>query len=298
MTRTRLLAQKQAQAPLALGPAVTRWLSQVTRERPSLLTGHVGQLAQALKFSTAPLRLFSDAAESFPAAAASSAGAAATPEHAAAVSKSALKKAEKSAKKAESAGVGAGTVAAPTNAAPAAKPAAAAADAEADGIAVCDFRVGVITKAWVHPTADRLYCEEIDVGDASGPRQIASGLREHFSLEQMQGVRVVVVANLKPRPLAGFVSNGMVLCATGADGKVEFVAPPASARVGERVSFAEYEGAAPADPKRMDKKKIFDAVAPGLRVNDSCVATWNGIPFMTSGGPCTVPESAKGGAIK
>ena len=134
------------------------------------------------------------------------------------------------------------------------------------------------------------------MGDATGPRQIASGLQGSFSLEEMQQRRCVVVANLKPRPLAGFVSNGMVLCATTPEGKVEFVEPPAGAAVGERVAFAGHAGAA-ADPKRMDKKKIFDKVAPGLKVDATCKATWNGVPFMTSAGPCTV-RSAVGALIK
>lgn len=72
---------------------------------------------------------------------------------------------------------------------------------------------------WNHEDAERLYCEEIDVGE-DAPRQIASGLREHVSLEEMQGSLVLVVCNLRPAKLAGFVSNGMVLAAKGSDGKV------------------------------------------------------------------------------
>ena len=49
-----------------------------------------------------------------------------------------------------------------------------------------DVRVGKIVKVWNHPEAERLYCEEIDVGEEV-PRQIASGLREHYSLEEMEG---------------------------------------------------------------------------------------------------------------
>ena len=49
-----------------------------------------------------------------------------------------------------------------------------------------------------HETADKLYCEEIDVGEAE-PRQIASGLVPHYTLEQMMGKRLIVVANLKVR---------------------------------------------------------------------------------------------------
>ena len=48
----------------------------------------------------------------------------------------------------------------------------------------------------------------------SEPRQIASGLAKVYTLEEMQNRRIIVVCNLKPRKLAGFKSNGMVLCAT------------------------------------------------------------------------------------
>jgi aminoacyl tRNA synthase complex-interacting multifunctional protein 1 len=57
-----------------------------------------------------------------------------------------------------------------------------------------EFKVGVITKVWVHESADKLYCEEIDVGEEV-PRQIASGLRNHFTLDEMIGQRLLVVAN-------------------------------------------------------------------------------------------------------
>lgn len=75
-----------------------------------------------------------------------------------------------------------------------------------------DIRVGQINKVWLHPEADKLYCEEIDVGE-DAPREIASGLREHYTLEQMEGRKVLVVCNLKAAKIVGFTSNGMVLAA-------------------------------------------------------------------------------------
>lgn len=58
------------------------------------------------------------------------------------------------------------------------------------------------------------------------------GLVPYYTLEDMQDRKVIVVANLLPRKLVGFKSNGMVLCAssTGEDGKerVEFIDPPLS----------------------------------------------------------------------
>lgn len=101
-----------------------------------------------------------------------------------------------------------------------------------------DLRVGVITAVKKHETAEKLYCEEIDVGE-DVPRAIASGLVPYYTLEQMQGRRLIAVCNLKPRNLVGFKSHGMVLCAstTLEDGttKVEFVDPPASAKAGDRI---------------------------------------------------------------
>lgn len=82
------------------------------------------------------------------------------------------------------------------------------------------FFSGKFDKVWNHEEAERLYCEEIDVGEET-PRQIASGLREHVAREDMEGSLVLVVCNLKPAKLAGFVSNGMVLAAKGPDGKVK-----------------------------------------------------------------------------
>jgi methionine--tRNA ligase beta chain len=67
-------------------------------------------------------------------------------------------------------------------------------------------------KVWNHPDADKLFCEEINVGEEN-PRQIASGLRAHYSLEDMQDRKVLVVCNLKSSKIVGFVSEGMVLAA-------------------------------------------------------------------------------------
>ena len=51
------------------------------------------------------------------------------------------------------------------------------------------------------------------------------------------------------------------------------------------------------DEQLNPKKKVFESVAPDLITNDDCVATYKGIPFMTSAGPCKV-ATVKGGGIK
>jgi aminoacyl tRNA synthase complex-interacting multifunctional protein 1 len=164
-----------------------------------------------------------------------------------------------------------------------------------------EFKVGVITKVWVHPTADKLYCEEIDVGE-SEPRQIASGLRPHFSLEEMMGQRLLVVSNLKAKNLVGFKSFGMVLCAKepatedGASEKVEFVEPPADAPIGEVVTFEGLPAPEPLTAAQVEKKKIFLACVDGLKTSDTGVALWNGHVFTTSTGPCKA-KTILGGAM-
>ncbi len=69
-----------------------------------------------------------------------------------------------------------------------------------------DIRVGVIVKCWEHPDADKLLCEEIDMGEAS-VRTIASGLRAHYPAADMVGKKVLVLANLKDRTMVGFKSQ-------------------------------------------------------------------------------------------
>ena len=73
-----------------------------------------------------------------------------------------------------------------------------------------DIRVGVIVKCWNHADSEKLLCEEIDVGEGN-PRSIASGLRAHYTAEEMTGKKVVVLANLKERPMAGFKSQVIII---------------------------------------------------------------------------------------
>ncbi len=70
-----------------------------------------------------------------------------------------------------------------------------------------DFRVGFVIKCWDHPEADKLLCEDVDIGEATGPRKIASGLRAHYSASELEGKKVIVLANLKDRTMVGFKSQ-------------------------------------------------------------------------------------------
>ena len=158
-----------------------------------------------------------------------------------------------------------------------------------------DLRVGQIVSVKKHETADKLYCEEIDIGEDE-PRQIASGLVPHYTLEEMQGHRLIVVANLKPRSLVGFKSCGMVLCAAkgmGHDETVEFLEPPADAPLGARVT-AEGLTNEPLSQKQCDKQKAFATIAEDLSTNEEGVGMWKGLRLMCEGEPCVAPTIRDG----
>jgi len=161
-----------------------------------------------------------------------------------------------------------------------------------------DLRVGQIVSVKKHDTADKLYCEEIDIGEEE-PRQIASGLVPHYTLEEMQGRRLIVVANLKPRALMGFKSCGMVLCAAkgmGLDEKVEFLEPPADAPLGARVT-AEGLKNEPLSQKQCDKQKAFAVVAVDLHTDEDGVGKWKELRLLCEGKPCVAP-TVRGGEIR
>ncbi len=93
-----------------------------------------------------------------------------------------------------------------------------------DDFAKLDLRVGTITAAERVPKADKLLKLSIDIGEAS-PRTVVSGIAMHFAPEQLPGQQVVLVANLEPRKMRGVESQGMVLMAEDAAGKLVFVQP-------------------------------------------------------------------------
>lgn len=132
-------------------------------------------------------------------------------------------------------------------------------------LAQLDIRVGCIRKAWNHPDSEKLICEEVDVGEEA-VRSIGSGIRAFHSATDLEGRLVCVLCNMKMRKLAGYPSNGMLLCASTKDhSRGALIEPPQGAKVGERVQF---EGCAgnPATPNQVHKRKMVETVLPvGVR---------------------------------
>tara|TARA_R110000823_G_scaffold159218_5_gene290427 strand:- start:76855 stop:78945 length:2091 start_codon:yes stop_codon:yes gene_type:complete len=92
-----------------------------------------------------------------------------------------------------------------------------------DDFAKLDMRVGTIIKAEKMPKADKLLVLKVDTG--IDVRTIVSGIAESFKPEEIIGKKVTVLANLAPRALRGFESQGMILMTENADGKLVFVNP-------------------------------------------------------------------------
>lgn len=155
-------------------------------------------------------------------------------------------------------------------------------------ISVLDIRVGQIRDVKLHPDADTLYVESIDVGEEE-PRTIVSGLVKYVPIEEMQDRKVLVLCNLKASKMRGITSNGMVMCASEkGDGVVELLDPPQNAEVGERVFFGEDNEQGPAEtPNRIKKKKMWVDLQPLLRTGEDRVACFDGAAMNTGAGPVT-----------
>ena len=95
------------------------------------------------------------------------------------------------------------------------------------------FQVGEIIACETVKKSKKLLCSQVKIGNQV--RQIVSGIRKHYSPEEMVGKKVMVVTNLKPATLAGVKSEGMILCAEDADGNLSLMVPekkmPAGAEI-------------------------------------------------------------------
>ncbi|XP_038059807.1 tyrosine--tRNA ligase, cytoplasmic-like [Patiria miniata] len=155
-----------------------------------------------------------------------------------------------------------------------------------------DLRVGKVLSAEMHPDADTLYLEEIDVGEEK-PRTVISGLAGVVPLEAMRGRMVVMLCNLKPQKMRGIESHAMVMCACREDPKqIEPLCPPEGSVAGQRVFIEGYESGKP-DEELKPKKKIFEKIQVDLKTSSDNVAQWKDCAFMTELGKvtCTLQDA-------
>ncbi|MCM1267769.1 MAG: methionine--tRNA ligase [Bacteroidales bacterium] len=87
----------------------------------------------------------------------------------------------------------------------------------------CQFQVGLVLSCEEVPKSKKLLRFEIQVG--SSKRQILSGIKQYYKPEELVGKRVMVLTNLKPREIAGQMSEGMILSAADEDGNLAVMTP-------------------------------------------------------------------------
>lgn len=85
------------------------------------------------------------------------------------------------------------------------------------------FQVGKIIACEEVKKSKKLLCSQVQIG--SKVKQIVSGIKGHYSAEEMVGKKVMVLVNLKPAKLAGVLSEGMLLCAEDEQGTLSLVVP-------------------------------------------------------------------------
>lgn len=119
-----------------------------------------------------------------------------------------------------------------------------------------DLRVAKIVSVENHPDADSLYVLKVDAGETE-LRTICSGLKASYSAEELQDKLIILFANLKPAPLRGIVSYGMLLAGDLTEEKCVLVAPPEGSKPGDRATF---KGITPSEETRELKRKDFEKI--------------------------------------
>ena len=94
--------------------------------------------------------------------------------------------------------------------------------------------VGTIESCEELPKSDKLYKLQVNFG-AKGSRTILSGVKKLFTAADLIGKQAVFVFNLKPRPMMGFESHGMLLITNNAQGDRQFVTPAAPVENGSEL---------------------------------------------------------------
>jgi methionyl-tRNA synthetase len=102
-----------------------------------------------------------------------------------------------------------------------------------DDFTKLDIRVGTVLDCQKVPKADKLLQFKID--DGLGGRTIVSGIAQHYKPEELIGKQVCFIANLAPRMLKGIESQGMILSAENADGKLAIIQPISEVLPGSEV---------------------------------------------------------------
>ncbi len=121
-----------------------------------------------------------------------------------------------------------------------------------------DIRVAKILEVSDHPDATSLYVLKVDAGEPEA-RTICSGLKSSYAPEELKGRKILLFANLKPAPLRGIMSNGMLFAGDTKEEHVcRLLTPPEDSKPGDRATF---RGVTPSTDGRILKLKDFEKIS-------------------------------------
>ena len=106
-----------------------------------------------------------------------------------------------------------------------------------DDFAKLELKVGTVLEAEAIEESEKLIKLKVDIGEdppAGGPRQILAGIKQWYKPEDLVGKQIIVIANLAPRMMMGFESNGMLLAADTDEGPV-FLTPSRKVPPGSKI---------------------------------------------------------------
>ena len=117
-----------------------------------------------------------------------------------------------------------------------------------------DIRVAEIVGVREHPDAQKLWLIDLDLGGVQ--RTIVSGIREHYTAEQLTGTRILLLGNIEPAKIRGVASDGMLLAAESPTCPVSILRPPDGATLGARADGFDAEEIVGLDAFRKVKLRI------------------------------------------
>ena len=152
-----------------------------------------------------------------------------------------------------------------------------------------DIRVAKILEVSDHPDATSLYVLKVDAGEPE-LRTICSGLKSSYTPEELKDRKILLFANLKPAPLRGIMSNGMLFAGDTKEEHVcKLLTPPEDSKPGDRATF---RGITPSTDGRILKLKDFEKIS--LEARDKAVICGESVLEVSGKAvTCDVEDGAK-----
>ncbi|CRL07433.1 CLUMA_CG020402, isoform A [Clunio marinus] len=145
-----------------------------------------------------------------------------------------------------------------------------------------NLKIGNITNASKHPDADALCILEVNVGEEKN-RSIVSNLSTYYKFEELTGMNVVVLTNMKSSKLRGVESEGLVLCAYN-DKSFDPLQPPVGSTIGDSIFIEGFNNSSSEVPQLNPKKKVWDKIQSELKTNSDGEVVWKEFCMLNNDG--------------